>query len=100
MIVTVFRLRMNADLQRRRPTAPWRRTSARWPSRCRGFISAKCFTADGGERVTLVEFEDEHSHKAWATHPEQMAAKKEERESLLSKYRIQVCEVKKTMQKP
>lgn len=50
--------------------------------------------------MTLMEFEDEQSHQAWATHPEHVAAKKQRRDSLFSEYRIQVCEVKKTMHKP
>jgi len=57
------------------------------------------FSADDGERVTIVEFEDEQSHQAWATQHEHVAAKILGRKSFFSEYHIQVCEVNKTMQK-
>ena len=68
-------------------------------SKMPGFVSAKRFTADDGERVTIVEFENKERHLASATHPEHITTKQAGRDSLFSEYRIQVSEVKKTMRK-
>ena len=58
-----------------------------------GYISHKGFVAEDGERVTVVEFDSEASRKAWAMHPEHMAAKKRGRDSFYSEYRVQICNV-------
>lgn len=58
-----------------------------------GYVSHKAFTADDGERVTIVEFADEASHKAWATQLDHVAAKKRGREAFYAEYSIQVCAV-------
>ena len=93
MVVTVFRNRL--------------RTEARdeyqvWIARMRdlamtmpGYVSHKTFTADDGERVTIVEFESEAAHKAWATHPEHVQAKSLGRDRFYSDYKIQVCSVQR-----
>ena len=46
-----------------------------------------------GERVTILEFDSEEGLRAWATHPEHVAAKQQGRASLYSEYKIQVCQV-------
>lgn len=99
MILTVFRLRMNAAHKAQQEYASLAPHVGAPASKMPGFISAKRFTADDGERVTIVECEDEESHLAWATHPEHMAAKKLGRSTVFSEYCVQVCEVKKTMKK-
>jgi heme-degrading monooxygenase HmoA len=58
-----------------------------------GYLSHKTFTAEDGERVTIVEFADEASHRAWATQSEHVAAKQEGRRDFYTEYRIQVCTV-------
>ena len=58
-----------------------------------GYVSHKGFVAADGERVTVVEFDAEEGLRAWATHPEHVAAKKQGRASLYSEYKIQVCQV-------
>jgi len=99
MILTVFRLRLSADPKDQQEYTSLAPHIGALASKMPGFISAKRFTADDGERVTIVEFEDEESHLAWATHPEHMAAKKLGRSTLFAEYCVQVCEVKKTMKK-
>ena len=47
------------------------------------------------ERVTIVEFESEAAQRAWAAHPEHIAAQKKGREQFYLEYRIQVCEVRR-----
>lgn len=56
-----------------------------------GYISHKDFTADDGERVTIVEFAHEEGLHAWRTNPEHVAAQKLAREKYYTAYHIQVC---------
>jgi heme-degrading monooxygenase HmoA len=58
-----------------------------------GYLSHKSFVAEDGERVTIIEFKDLESQRAWATHIDHVAAKKRGREVLYAEYTIQVCEV-------
>jgi heme-degrading monooxygenase HmoA len=58
-----------------------------------GYISHKGFTAEDGERVTIVEFASEEAMRVWATHPEHVAAKKKGRSVFFTEYRVQVCKV-------
>lgn len=91
MIVTVFRSRLKPDAVEE---------YNRWASRMSelacampGYVSHKIFVAADGERVTVVEFDSEEHHQAWATHSEHVQAKGKGRESFYSEYKIQVCSV-------
>lgn len=91
MIVTVFRSRLNAQSQ-----AEYQKSAARMSELARGiagYVSHKGFTAEDGERVTIVEFESEEGLRAWAAHPEHVEAKKMGRQVFFSEYRVQVCNV-------
>lgn len=91
MIVTVFRSRLRDDAQ-----PAYAGTAARMAElACQmpGYVSHKTFTADDGERVTLVEFADQASHDAWARHPEHGVAKRAGREHYYAEYRVQVCQL-------
>jgi heme-degrading monooxygenase HmoA len=57
-----------------------------------GFLSIKTFTAQDGERVSLVEFESEEALAAWREHPEHRRAQQRGREAFYSEYQIQVCQ--------
>ena len=56
-----------------------------------GYISHKGFVADDGERVTIVEFENEEGLRAWRTNPEHLAAQKLGRQEYYAEYHLQVC---------
>ena len=56
-----------------------------------GYISHKGFFADDGERVTIVEFENEERLRAWRTNPEHLAAQKLARQKYYTEYHVQVC---------
>jgi len=56
-----------------------------------GYISDKGFFADDGERVTIVEFENEERLRAWRTNPEHLAAQRLARQKYYTEYHIQVC---------
>ena len=58
-----------------------------------GYISHKGFLADDGEKVTIVEFENEETQRAWAHYPEHVDAKKKGRADFYSEYKIQTCSV-------
>lgn len=61
-----------------------------------GFVSRKVFFAEDGERVTIIEFESEETHRAWAEHPAHRAAQKLGREQFYSEYSLQVCQSLRT----
>ncbi len=55
-----------------------------------GYVEHKGFTADDGERVTLVTFADRPSHDAWRDHPEHRAAQRRGITDYYETYSIQV----------
>lgn len=91
MIVTIFRSRLNEDA-REEYQALVPRIAALAES-MPGYRARKSFVAEDGERLTLVEFEDEESQRAWARNAEHTAAQRRGREAFYSEYAIQVCHV-------
>jgi heme-degrading monooxygenase HmoA len=91
MIVTVFRSRLMPGVGDEYVALAHRMNelAATMP----GYISHKGFTAEDGERVTVVEFESEEGMRAWRMHPEHIAAQRKARQTYYSEYSIQVCEV-------
>ena len=61
-----------------------------------GYISHKGFTAEDGERVTIVEFESEDAHRAWAELPAHRKAQQLGRERFYSEFSIHVCKPMKS----
>lgn len=57
-----------------------------------GFVSFERFTADDGERLSLIAFETLENVKAWREHPEHRAAQQLGRERFYSEYSIVVAE--------
>ena len=60
-----------------------------------GFIDVKAFTADDGERLTLVWWQDEDTLRAWRTNARHLVAQKAGRERWYEYYKIEVAEVKR-----
>ena len=58
-----------------------------------GFLEFKTFTADDGERVSVVMFDGIDNHNRWRDQPEHHAAQRRGREDLYAEYRIVVGEV-------
>ena len=92
-IVTVFRSRLRADadpgysehaarMSDLAPTMP-------------GYVEHKSFTADDGERVTLVTFEDQASQDAWRFQSDHVAAQRAGVASYYETYSLQVATVEK-----
>jgi heme-degrading monooxygenase HmoA len=90
-VITVFRNRLRAD------AAPEYRDVAVEMSRLArtmpGYVEHKAFTADDGERVTLVTFADRASHDAWRDHPEHREAQAAGIDRFYAEYAIQVADV-------
>lgn len=89
MIVTVFRSRLKPEA-----VAEYREWAARMSALAvtmPGYISHKGFTAEDGERVTIVEFQDEETQRAWSRHPEHIEAKIKGKKEFYLEYRVQVC---------
>jgi heme-degrading monooxygenase HmoA len=89
MIVTVFRSRLRPGTQDEYVALVERMEEI--ARTMPGYISHKDFSADDGERVTIVEFEHEDGLRAWRTNPEHIAAQKLARQKYYTAYHIQVC---------
>src|SRR5262245_9243083 len=57
-----------------------------------GLVDVKSFTADDGERVTLVTFADAESQRAWREQPDHRLAQQAGRDRFYAEYSVQVCE--------
>ena len=55
-----------------------------------GYVEHKVFTAEDGERVTLVTFADRDSHEAWGRHPEHREAQRAGVRDYYEEYSISV----------
>jgi len=91
MIVTVFRSRLNPDF-----SDDYAEMSKRMSSLAQtmpGYISHKSFTAEDGERVTIVEFESMEGQLVWRNNAEHAEARVRGRTTFYDEYKVQVCEV-------
>ena len=61
-----------------------------------GFVDVKAFTAEDGERLTLVWWEDEDTLRAWRTHARHLVAQQAGRERWYEYYTLEVAEVKRS----
>jgi heme-degrading monooxygenase HmoA len=86
-VVTVFRSQLRADAEGYAETAA---RMSELASRMPGYVDHKAFTADDGERVTVVTFADQASHDAWRTHAEHRVAQRRGREEFYETYSLQV----------
>ncbi len=89
MMVTVFRSRVRPE-----NAGEYMKMAAKMTELARsmpGYVSHKGFAAEDGERVTIVEFESEETHRAWAEHPAHRKAQQLGRECFYSEFSIHVC---------
>ena len=94
MMVTVFRSRVRPE-----NIDEYQKMSAKMSELARsmpGYLSHKGFTAEDGERVTIVEFESEETHRAWAELPAHRKAQQLGRERFYSEFSIHVCQALKS----
>ena len=90
MVVTVFRSRLRPEY--RTEYEHWATRMNDLASKMPGFIAIKTFTAEDGERVSIVESESEETMRVWREHPEHHQAQTLGREKFYSEFRIQVCQ--------
>jgi heme-degrading monooxygenase HmoA len=57
-----------------------------------GLVSSKDFTAEDGERLTIVEFASAQELEAWRVQTEHAAAQERGRQHYFSEYSLQVCQ--------
>jgi heme-degrading monooxygenase HmoA len=90
MVITIFRSRLRPENQK--DYAEWAAKMHDLAVKMPGFISIKTFTAEDGERVSLVEFESEESMRHWREQTDHRQAQELGRTVFYSEYRIQVCQ--------
>ena len=91
MIVTVFRSRLKAEAHADYfDLAPQMSALAQTMP---GYISHKVFRAEDGERVIIVEFEDEAGQREWSLNVLHVSAKKQGRANFYAEYNVKVCQV-------
>lgn len=91
MIVTIFRSRLNSEY-----AAAYDEIAARMRALAEGmpgFISFKTFSAEDGERVSVIEFESEETLRAWREHPEHREAQELGRKMFYTEFQIQVSSI-------
>ena len=89
-VITVFRSRLRPDADAYADHAARISALARTMP---GYVEHKVFTAEDGERVTVVTFADRESHEAWARHPEHRDAQRTGVRDYYEEYSIAVGEV-------
>ena len=93
MVVTIFRNRLKPENVAE--YYEWAGRIAALAQTMPGYVSHKGFTAEDGERVTIVEFADEASQRGWSTEMQHVEAKKKGRADFYTEYKIQVCSVQR-----
>ena len=86
-VVTVFRNRLRPDAHAYPDHVARISALARTMP---GYVEHKTFTAEDGERVTVVTFADRPSHEAWARHPEHREAQRAGVRDYYEEYSISV----------
>jgi len=90
MVITIFRSRLRPEHVKE--YGEWATRIHDLALQMPGFISIKTFTAEDGERVSLVEFESEETMRHWREQPEHRQAQELGRKLFYSEYNIQVCQ--------
>ena len=91
MVHTLFYSRFRADID----SAAYAADALRMKSLAEqnpGLVSVKTFTADDGERLTVVAFETLAHQKEWRGEPDHVAVQKKGRDKYYESYRIVVAE--------
>ena len=89
-VVTVFRSRLRDGVGA--AYAEVAEEMTRLARQMEGYLDDRFYVSEDGERVTIVWFTDARSQRAWAQHPEHLAAQRRGREEFYSFYAITVAE--------
>ena len=93
MVVTIFRSRLKPENQQE--YYEWAGRMSALAKTMPGYVSHKSFVAEDGERVTLVEFQDDESQRVWATNLQHVEAKKKGRADFYTEYKLQICRIER-----
>ena len=93
MVVTIFRNRLKPENQQE--YYEWAGRMSALAKTMPGYVSHKTFVAEDGERVTLVEFQDEASQRVWASNLQHVEAKKKGRADFYTEYKLQICRIER-----
>src|SRR5262245_46833994 len=88
MVLLLFKTQPRADIDQ----AEYQKAGARMyelAAKQPGFISIKGYTADDGERISVVKFESAEAMAAWRRHPEHRAVQRRAREEFYESYSAQ-----------
>jgi heme-degrading monooxygenase HmoA len=91
--MTVFRSRLRADTAEAYAEHATRMSEL--AGGMPGYVEHKVFTAEDGERVTLVRFADRASHDAWARHPDHRAAQRAGIADYYEEYSLAIGEIER-----
>ena len=92
MVIVLIRTELRADVD----LAEYERLGNRMDELVRaipGFISVKDFTAEDGERVSMVCFATHEALAQWRDLPEHVEAQRAGKERIYARYDVRVCEV-------
>lgn len=92
-IVTVFRSRLAPDANPAYGEHAGRMSEL--AQTMPGYVDHKSFTADDGERVTIVTFADRETHEGWRLQTDHVAAQRAGIASYYDAYSLQVATVEK-----
>src|SRR6185312_1474582 len=90
MVITIFRSRLRPE--NIKEYGEWATRIHELAVKMPGFVSIKTFTAEDGERVSIVEFESEETMRNWREQPEHRKAQELGRKLFYSEYHIQICQ--------
>ena len=93
-VVTVFRSRLRDDAY----DNGYRERAAEMIERATqlpGFLEHKSFTADDGERVSIVRFASQEAHDQWARDPAHRAVQQQGRDDFYLEYSVTVADVRR-----
>ena len=60
-----------------------------------GFVSSEDFSAENGDRLAVIAFEDDDALREWREHPEHRAAQARGRSEYFESYGLQICELER-----
>ena len=91
MLLIIFRSRLRADAGEdyQAMAAEMLASASAMP----GFVEYKHYTAEDGERLTIVKWQDEETLTAWREHARHRIAQRLGRERWYSQYQIEVAEI-------
>ena len=93
MVITVFRSRLRPEGEKE--YYEWAPRMSALAQTMPGYVSHKVFVAEDGERLTLVEFEDDQGQQGWRMDPQHIEAQKKGRKDFYSEYKLQICKVER-----